>query len=108
MKTDEDKKLLNMYTKEEKAKVLFDIRAELARARVGYSGLVDPPENFQLIQRVPIYPTLNEFIFMTMIFNVEAARNLVFLMFLKPKIGKEVTTLPSASDTPRAPLPASS
>ena len=76
-------KLLDQFSQEEKAQVILDIQLELARAKVGYSGLVDPPEDFFTFQRVPIYPTLNEFVFMNMVGNVEAARNLVSVVFQK-------------------------
>jgi hypothetical protein len=95
----DEQKLLEQFSDREKAQLMFDIRLELARAKVGYGGLVYPPENFHLFQRVPIYPTLNEFVFMSMIGNVEAARNLVSLVFLKLKSDKEFTALPSTSDS---------
>lgn len=103
IKTEQDKKVLEQFSEKEKAQIMFDVKVELARARVGYSGLVDPPENFQLCQRVPIYRTLTEFVFMSLVGNVEAARNLVFLMFIKPKIG--AVALPPTSDIPNLELP---
>jgi len=102
LKGEEGKKILALYSEEEKGQILFDIKTELARARVGYSGLVDPPENFRLVQRVPVYPTLTEFGFMSMIFNMEAATSLVTLRFLKSRIGKEVALAADASN-PRLP-----
>jgi hypothetical protein len=82
----EDKKVLELFGEQEKAQIMLDIKTELARAKVGYGGLVDPPENFHLFRRVPIYPTLTEFAFIMMIGDVEAARNLVMLMFLKARM----------------------
>jgi hypothetical protein len=100
LKGEEGKKILALYTDQEKSQLMFDIKTEMARARVGYSGLVDPPENFLLFQRVPIYPSLTEYGFMSMVFNVEAATSLVTLMFLKSRIGKDVAL---TNDSPRLP-----
>ena len=104
-------KLLELFTEEERNQILFDVRLELARAKVGYSGLVMPPENFMMFRRVPILPGLTEFYFMSMIGDVEAATNLVYLMFAKAKQQAEArsgnaapVTLPSTSDTPRPAL----
>jgi hypothetical protein len=96
-----DQQLLEQFSEKEKTNILFDIKADLARARVGYSGLIDPPANFQCFQRVPIYPTLTEFIFMSMVGNLEAARNLVAIAFLRARADKlESTTPPLASNAP--------
>lgn len=103
----DDQKLLEQFSEQERIALIFDIQMELARAKVGYSGLVYPPQNFILFQRVPIYPTLNEFVFMNMIGNVEAARNLVAIVFLKARSDKVPTILPSASPTPKLESPKS-
>ena len=104
----EDIKLLKQFTDDEMTEMLLDIKRELARARVGYSGLVYPPENFMIVRNVPIYPTLSEFAFMSMIFDVEAAMNLVGNVFLRMRWRKEQYSAmqPSTSDTPRPALPA--
>jgi hypothetical protein len=108
----ENTNLLEVFTDEERNQLLFDIRVELARAKVGYSGLVMPPENFMLFRRVPILPGLTEFYFMSMIGDIEAATNLVLLMYLKAKQQADErsgnaapVTLPSTSDTPTLALP---
>ena len=107
----DEQKLLEQFSPREKVQIIGDMKLELARAKVGYSGLADPPEKFQLFQRVPIYPTLNEFIFMNMIGNVEAARNLVAIIFLKAVSGKtdktEPTVLPLVSHAPELEPPKS-
>jgi hypothetical protein len=79
----ENKKLLEQFTEDEIAQVLWDIKVELARAQLGYSGLVNPPEQFFVLRRVPIHHNLTEFMFMSMVGSVEAAMNLVGLMYLK-------------------------
>jgi hypothetical protein len=103
---EDGKKILELFNTEERQAIISDIHLELARAKMSYSGLIDPPENFQIFRRVPIYPTLTEFAFMAMIGDVEAAMNLVYVMFLKVKQKKDASsTLPSASDTPIPALP---
>ena len=102
----ENIKLLEQFTEDEKTEILFDIKRELARARVGYSGLVNPPENFMIVRRVPIYPTLSEFAFMSMIYDVEAAVNLVANVFLRMRWEKERhTSLAMPQTTSNIPIP---
>jgi hypothetical protein len=85
----EDKKLLEQFNEEEIEQIFWDTRVELARAQVGYGGLEDPPENFVLFRRVPIQHNLTEFIFISAVGSVEAAMNLVGLMFLKTRMEAE-------------------
>jgi len=80
-----DNKLLEQFNEDEIVKTLWDVKVELARAQVGYSGLENPPNNFMIFRRVPIHHNLTEFIFMSMVGSVEAAMNLVGLMFIKTK-----------------------
>ena len=99
IRSDEDKHAYSThFTDRDKMQMLMDVKTELARAKVGYSGLVDPPEDFKLFQRVPIYPALTEFTFINMIGNIEAARNLVFLMMAKPLMKSGSVALVSSSD----------
>jgi hypothetical protein len=102
----EDLKLLKQFTEDEMTEMLLDIKRELARARVGYSGLLNPPENFMIVRNMPIYPTLTEFAFMSMIYDIEAAVNLVGNVFLRMRWLKErhLNTLPPASDIPKPAL----
>jgi hypothetical protein len=108
----EDVKILDLFTEEEKQQWFFDVGLELARAKVGYAGLAVPPVNFYLFQRVPILPGLTEAYFVSMIGNVEAAMNLVVLMFARVKqkadarTGAPLIMLPSTSDAPKPELPA--
>lgn len=99
-----DKKLLEQFTDDERTKLFFDIKMELARAKVGYSGLVDPPETFQIFRNVPIYSSLTEFAFISMIGDVEASMNLVALRLLQARWSKERSPLDRAllsrSDAP--------
>lgn len=88
----EAKKLLELFTESEIAEILLEIKVELARAQVGYSGLALPAENFRLFVRVPILPGLTEFFFMSMIGRVEAAMNLVFLTYAKAKLRQSQQT----------------
>jgi hypothetical protein len=81
----ENKKLIEQFTEEEINETLLELKLELARAKVGYGGLVQPPENFHLFRRVPIHPNLTEFFFMAMVGEVEAAANLVIIILLKAK-----------------------
>jgi hypothetical protein len=101
----DDQKLLDQFTEDEITGILLDIKMALAQAKVGYSGLIHPPENFHLFRRVPIYPSLTEFAFVSMIGDVEAATHLVKIVFLKTRLKKDkqlrlVTPL-SASDIPK-------
>jgi hypothetical protein len=107
MRGEEEKKLLRQFSERERLQLLLDVKTELARAKVGYQGLADPPENFQIFQRVPIYPSLSEFVFISMLGNVEAARNLVLLMLVKTKLGQPEVIRPELiSDTPKLEPPA--
>jgi hypothetical protein len=90
----DDKKFLERFTEHERTQMMFDMKLELSRAKVGYSGLIDPPEKFHIFRRVPIYPTLTEFAFMSMIGDVEAATNLVRVIFLRAKYDKDRTSTP--------------
>jgi hypothetical protein len=80
-----DKELLKQFSDDEATQIFLDIKMELARAKMGYGGLVNPPENFHLFRRIPIHPNLTEFIFISMIGELEAAVHLVALVFLKAK-----------------------
>jgi hypothetical protein len=81
-----DRKIRDKFSNDEFTDMLVDMKVFLAQAKVGYSGLIDPPENFQVFRRVPIYPNLTEFAFMSMVNDVEAAMNLVGMIFLKHHI----------------------
>jgi hypothetical protein len=80
-----DNKLLELFNSDEIAQTIWNIQLELARAQVGYSGLVNPPDNFMIFRRVPIHHNLTEFIFISMLGSVEAAMNLVMLMFVSAR-----------------------
>lgn len=106
-------KLLDGFSDEEKLQCQFDIGLELARAKIGYAGLVMPPENFFLFRRVPILSGLTEAYFVAMIGDVEAAVALVLLMFVKAKQQANArtgtaspVTLPSTSDISKPETPA--
>jgi hypothetical protein len=62
---------------------MWNIKVDLARAQVGYSGLVYPPDSFTIFRKVPIHHNLTEFIFMSCVGGVEAAINLIGLMLIK-------------------------
>jgi hypothetical protein len=63
--------------------VLFDLKMELARAKIGYSGLVIPPLNFKVFKRVLIYSGLKESEFFSAIHEVEAAIHMVTVIYLR-------------------------
>jgi hypothetical protein len=84
-----DNKLLELFNSDEIAQTIWNIQLELARAQVGYSGLVNPPDNFMIFRRVPIHHNLTEFIFISMLGSVEAAMNLVMLMFVSARAQAE-------------------
>ena len=44
----DNKKLLEQFTEKEIQQILFEMKMELARARVGYSGLVYPPRELSI------------------------------------------------------------
>ena len=109
----DDKKLLEEFSEDEIGQILWDVKVELARAQMGYTGLANPPENFVIFRRVPIHHNLTEFFFVGTINSVEAAMNLVGLMYLKTRSeaerrkrahGSQPKPL-SASDTPELELP---
>jgi len=97
-----DNKILEDLNEDDIAQIMWDIKVELARAQVGYSGLVNPPNNFMIFRRVPIHHNLTEFIFVSMVGSVEAAMNLVALMLLKTKaeVERRKLAIPAQSKMP--------
>lgn len=63
--------------------VLNELKLELARIRMGYSGLTIPPVDFKLFKRVLIHPGLKESDFFAAIGDVEAAMHLVSVIYLR-------------------------
>jgi hypothetical protein len=104
--TEENQKVWNLFTEEETAQILIDLKIELARAKIGYAELQLPLDKFHVFRRVPIVPGLTEFIFMSMLGDVEAAVGLVFQTFanarlrqLKQSISKAPTAEPATAKT---------
>lgn len=104
--------LMEPFTDAEKLRVILDLQLEFVRAKIGYSGLVIPPEHFVIFRRIPILPGLNEYIFVSAIAEVEAAMNLVGIIFINAKTKAEERagkvpsiSLPSTSDSPTPALP---
>jgi hypothetical protein len=83
LKGEQWEQITKRFSNEEINRIIFDIKIELARARVGYSGLVIPPENFKVFKMVPINPALKESDFFSAIAEVEAAIHLVTVIYLK-------------------------
>jgi hypothetical protein len=77
---------LHQFSDDEIEQFSWDTQVELARAQVGYSGLQTPFENFIIHRRVPIQHNLTEFAFISVVGSVEAAMNLVNLMFRKARM----------------------
>jgi hypothetical protein len=91
-----DNKMLEQFNDDEINQCIWSIRLELARAQVGYSGLVNPPNKFLIFRRVPIHHNLTEFMFISMLGSVEAAMNLAALMLVNAKTQAERRQLPVA------------
>lgn len=97
MSGEEAKKVLGLFTEGEIAQLLVNLKIELARAKVGYGGLQLPPDNFHVFRRVPILPGLTEFIFMSMVFDIECAVSLVLQTLANARL-KQITPLPGAAE----------
>ena len=69
---------LNRLTEQEKAKLFVSIKLELSRRRIGYRGLIFPPNDFFIFKRVPISSSLTEHEFLSSVDEIEAAVNAVF------------------------------
>jgi hypothetical protein len=61
----------------ESNRVLSEVRLELARAKVGYSGLALPITTIAIFKRMPIGESLSEDVFMARLEEVEAAFNAI-------------------------------
>lgn len=79
--TEDERKIIDQFSEYEKNQLLLNMKLELARAKVGYGGLVDPSASFHLFRRVPIHHNLTEYTFMAMIAEVEAAVHLISIVF---------------------------
>jgi hypothetical protein len=104
LKGEEGVQILNQFTNEEINNVIYEIKMELARAKVGYSGLVIPPTDFKIFRRVLIHSDLKETDFFSAINDVEAAIHTITLLYGRAIQDKHKTTPPVASPTRTAPL----
>ncbi len=93
----EQESLFELFSSEERADLILDIKLELARAGVSFGGLSDPPKDFHLFRRIPIHHNLSEYIFMSAVGEVEAASLLVAVVFQKAK--QKVDTTQTARKT---------
>jgi hypothetical protein len=111
LKGEEGEQILSRFSQNEINQILFEIKLELARAKVGYSGLVIPPTDFKIFRRVLIHSTLKESEFISAISEVEAAIHLVLLIYLRANQQKnyqaDSPTMPPvlASNSPISALP---
>lgn len=104
LKGEDGVRILSQFTNEEINNVIYEIKMELARAKVGYSGLVIPPTDFKIFRRVLIHSGLKETDFFSAIMDVEAAIHTVSLLYVRAIQGKQKTPPPVASPTPLTPL----
>jgi hypothetical protein len=105
--------ILSRFTNKEISRVIHEMKLELARSKIGYSGLVIPPTDFKIFRRVLIHPGLKETDFFSAIDDVEAAIHTVTLLYQhaiqQNQKTEPVSTRPElASDTPIPELPEAS
>jgi hypothetical protein len=104
----EDQATLGKLSPEDLNELVLAVRLELARARVGYNGLVAPITTVKLFKRVPISEALNEDSFVDKLEELEAAFNAISIVAakrLKQKLGLGVMTAimaPASPPIPRA------
>jgi hypothetical protein len=75
--SEEERRYLEVLPAEVLMRMRDEIRLELARAKVGYSGIKIPLENFAIFKRIPINDALTEDSFIAKLEEVEAALNAV-------------------------------
>lgn len=114
LKGEVGEQILNTFTQREINQIIYDIKLELARAKVGYSGLCVPPTDFQIFRRLLIHPGLKESDFFSAIGEVEAAMHIVVLIYQRAveqtRQPAQTTKQPPVlvSDTPIRELPLAS
>lgn len=79
----EDQKMIAALSQDEVADLLLELRLELARAKVGYSGLALPIDTIAIFKRIPISEALTEDAFFNKLEEVEAALNTVGIISVK-------------------------
>jgi hypothetical protein len=110
---EQGKHLLADFTRKQLGDALFDLKLELARVRIGYSGLTIPPLDFKVFRKVYIHAELRETEFYSAIHEVEAAIHLVNVVYLRllensKHPGEDSTPPVSVSDIPTLALPPAS
>jgi hypothetical protein len=74
---------LKRASQEDNSRLVELIKLELARARIGYSGLQIPvtAQDFDIFKSIPINDHLDEDSFMRAVFDIEAAINAISAIF---------------------------
>ncbi len=83
----DDKKSLSTLNEAEKAATMVALKLELARARMGYSGL--SLDGFTIFKKMPIKPDLSEATFIEGIWEMEAMINALFMVAASINIKNE-------------------
>ena len=78
----EDLRVLEALDEDSRTRLILEVRLELARRNIGYSGLQFPPEDFNIFKRLPINESLTEHEFLKAIDEMEAAVHATMIVFL--------------------------
>jgi hypothetical protein len=76
----EERRMIAQLSGEEVMNILSEIKLELARARVGYSGLVIPVGTIALFKRIPLTAALTEDLLINRLEEMEATINMIALI----------------------------
>lgn len=79
--SNEELKRIEEMTEDERTLIIMEIRLELARRNIGYSGLSLPIEDFGIFKRIPVRDSLTEHEFIAALDEVEAAVHIVGIVF---------------------------
>lgn len=80
--TAEEKVIIERLSEKERRMAMWEMKLELARARMGYSGFASL-DGFTMFKRIPITPTLNEALVIDTVWEMEAMLNAVYAIGAK-------------------------
>jgi hypothetical protein len=79
---EEEKKAIATLSEREKNLAIWEMKLELARARMGYSGF-SSLGGFTMFKRIPISRTLNEALVIDTVWEMEAMLNAIYAIGAK-------------------------
>ena len=96
--TEDEIKTLASLSEDQKTDALLALKLELARAQVGYSGLVSLDSGFAIFKRLPISHSMSEDEFIDVIWELEAVLNRIHLI---GAIAVQKNTRKEGTDAPK-------